>query len=113
MQSYGKVSIIIPSWNCGRFLEETIKSIQDQTYTDWELLFQDDCSTDNTKELVTSLAVGDPRIKYECNNQNSGEAVIRNSTIRRATGKWTAFLIEKCNGKYTLLYKKFSFSKRQ
>ena len=92
MQSYGKVSIITPSWNCGHFLEETIKSIQDQTYTDWELLFQDDCSTDNTKELVTSLAVGDPRIKYECNNQNSGAAITRNNALRRATGKWVAFL---------------------
>lgn len=92
MQSYGKVSIITPSWNCGRFLEETIKSIQCQTYTDWELLFQDDCSTDNTKELVSSLAVGDPRIKYECNNQNSGAAITRNNALRRATGKWIAFL---------------------
>lgn len=60
MQSYGKVSIITPSWNCGRFLEETIKSIQCQTYTDWELLFQDDRSTDNTTELVSVSQLGIP-----------------------------------------------------
>lgn len=92
MLSYGKVSIITPSWNCGNFLEETIRSIQSQTYTDWELLFQDDCSTDNTKELVERLAKTDHRIKYECNPQNSGAAITRNNALRRANGRWVAFL---------------------
>lgn len=92
MQYYGKVSIITPSWNCGRFVEETIKSIQSQTYTDWELLFQDDCSTDNTRELVERFAKDDPRIKYECNPENSGAAITRNNALKRATGKWIAFL---------------------
>lgn len=92
MNDYGLVSIITPSWNCGKFLEETIKSIQAQTYTDWELLFQDDCSTDDTKERVLRLAAEDPRIKYECNSQNSGAAITRNNALRRAKGKWIAFL---------------------
>ena len=86
------VSIITPSWNCGKFLEETIKSIQAQTYTNWELLFQDDCSTDDTKERVLRLAAEDARIKYECNHQNSGAAITRNNALRRAEGKWIAFL---------------------
>lgn len=86
------VSIITPSWNCGRFLEDTIKSIQAQTYQNWELLFQDDCSTDDTKEKVARLAAEDPRIKYECNSQNSGAAITRNNALKRATGKWVAFL---------------------
>ena len=86
------VSIITPSWNCGRFLEETIKSIQAQTYTNWELLFQDDCSTDDTKERVMYLAAEDSRIKYECNIRNSGAAITRNNALKRATGKWIAFL---------------------
>lgn len=86
------VSIITPSYNCGRFVEETIKSIQAQTYTDWELLFQDDCSTDDTCEIVERLAAEDSRIKYECNSQNSGAAITRNNALKRAAGKWIAFL---------------------
>lgn len=92
MQTKELVSIITPSWNCGEFLEETIKSIQAQTYTNWELLFQDDCSTDDTKERVLRLAAEDERIKYECNPQNSGAAITRNNALRRAKGKWIAFL---------------------
>ena len=86
------ISIITPSWNCGRFVEETIQSILSQTYSNWELLFQDDCSTDNTKEIVAKYAAIDPRIKYECNSQNSGAAITRNNALRRAKGKWIAFL---------------------
>ncbi len=88
----GLVSIITPSWNCAAFIAETIRSIQSQTYTNWELLFQDDCSTDNTKELVAQFAEKDSRIKYECNPQNSGAAITRNNALRRAKGKWIAFL---------------------
>lgn len=92
MKTKQLVSIITPSWNCGKFLEETIKSIQAQTYTEWELLFQDDCSTDDTKERVLRLAAEDARIKYECNPQNSGAAITRNNALKRARGKWIAFL---------------------
>lgn len=86
------VSIITPSWNCASFIEETIKSIQSQTYTNWELLFQDDCSTDNTKEIVAKYAAQDSRIKYECNPQNSGAAITRNNALKRAKGRWIALL---------------------
>ena len=86
------VSIITPSWNCGRFVEETIQSMLSQTYSNWELLFQDDCSTDNTKEIVAKYAEKDSRIKYECNACNSGAAITRNNALRRAKGKWIAFL---------------------
>ena len=92
MQTKELVSIITPSWNCGKFLEETIMSIQVQTYTNWELLFQDDCSTDDTKARVLRLAAEDTRIKYECNPQNNGAAITRNNALRRAKGKWIAFL---------------------
>lgn len=92
IQSHELVSIITPSWNSAIFITETIKSIQSQNYTNWELLFQDDCSTDNTKELVAQFAEKDPRIKYECNLHNSGAAVTRNNALKRAKGKWIAFL---------------------
>lgn len=92
MQDYGLVSIITPSYNCAKFVEETIQSILSQTHTNWELLFQDDCSTDNTKEIVVKYAEKDSRIKYECNAYNSGAAITRNNALRRAKGKWIAFL---------------------
>lgn len=51
----GLVSIIMPSWNTERFIAESIQSVINQTYTNWELLIVDDCSTDNTDEIVLSL----------------------------------------------------------
>lgn len=82
----------MPTWACANLIDETIKSIQAQTYHNWELLIQDDCSTDNTDEVVESLAKMDSRIKYECNPRNSGAAITRNNTLRRAKGRWIAFL---------------------
>ena len=92
MQDYGLVSVITPTWACANFICETIRSIQAQTYQNWELLIQDDCSTDNTNEAVASLAELDSRIKYECNLKNSGAAITRNNALRRAKGRWIAFL---------------------
>lgn len=48
MQDWGLVSIITPTWGCGQYIAETIKCVLAQTYTDWELLVQDDCSIDGT-----------------------------------------------------------------
>ena len=92
MQDYGLVSIITPAWACGGFIGETIKSVLAQTYSNWELLIQDDCSTDGTADVVRPFAEADPRIKYECNPKNSGAAVTRNNALRRAKGRWMAFL---------------------
>jgi glycosyltransferase involved in cell wall biosynthesis len=92
MKDYGLVSIITPSWACGKFIGETIKSVQAQTYQNWELLVQDDYSTDNTREVVAVFAQDDSRIKYECNPINSGAAITRNNALRRASGRWIAFL---------------------
>ena len=89
---YGLVSIITPTWACAGFIAETIHSILAQTYTNWELLIQDDCSTDNTREIVEQFAQGDNRIKYECNDLKSGAAVTRNNALKRAHGRWIAFL---------------------
>lgn len=90
MQDYGLVSIITPTWNCGRFIAETIDSVLAQTYQNWEMLIVDDCSTDNTKEVVAKY--NDPRIKYYCLEKNSGAAVARNTALRMAKGRWIAFL---------------------
>ncbi len=92
MKDYGLVSIITPTWNCGRFIAETIESILAQTYTNWELIISDDCSTDNTKEVIAPYLKSDSRIKYICNEKNSGAAITRNNALRVAKGRWIAFL---------------------
>ncbi len=86
----GLVSIIMPSWNTERFIAETIQSVINQTYTNWELIIVDDCSSDNTDEVVASFK--DERIKYLHNEKNSGAALTRNKALREAKGEWIAFL---------------------
>lgn len=92
MQDYGLVSIITPTWACAKFINETIKSVLAQTYQNWELLIQDDCSTDGTDKVVQPYVEMDGRIKYERNSQNSKAAITRNNALRRAKGRWIAFL---------------------
>lgn len=84
------VSIIMPTYNCGRFIAESINSVLAQTYTNWELLIVDDCSADNTAEVVASFK--DSRIHYQRNERNSGAAVTRNTALRFVKGKYIAFL---------------------
>lgn len=86
----GLVSIIMPSWNTGRFIGESIQSVLNQTYRNWELIIVDDCSTDHTDEVVASF--GDERIRYFHNDHNSGAALTRNYALREAQGEWIAFL---------------------
>ncbi len=86
----GLVSIIMPSWNTGRFIAESIQSVLNQTYQHWELIIVDDCSTDNTDEVVASFH--DDRIRYLHNEHNSGAALTRNYGLREARGEWIAFL---------------------
>lgn len=86
----GLVSIIMPSWNTGRFIAESIQSVLNQSYTNWELLLVDDCSTDNTDEIVATFK--DPRIRYFKNENNRGAALTRNRAMREAQGEWIAFL---------------------
>lgn len=82
----------MPSYNCGKYVEETIRSIQAQTYENWEIIFWDDCSTDDTIKLVSELREKDPRIRVFQNQRNSGAAVSRNNALREAKGRWIAFL---------------------
>ena len=85
------VSIIMPSYNTAKYIGESIESVQRQTYQNWELIIVDDCSTDNTDEVVKSY-LSDERINYFKNEKNSGAAVSRNRALREAKGKWIAFL---------------------
>ena len=84
------VSIVMPNYNCEKFVEETIKSVINQTYSNWELLFVDDCSTDNSVAIVEGF--NDSRIRILKNEKNSGAAVSRNYALREAKGDYIAFL---------------------
>lgn len=86
------VSIIIPVYNAFRFLEETINSIQEQTYSNWEAIFIDDCSSDNSYNLIKKYQKEDKRIKLIKNKTNSGAAVSRNNGIDHAEGDYLCFL---------------------
>ena len=86
------VSVIMPSYNCEKYVEASIRSVQAQTYKRWELLFVNDGSTDNTLEIVTALQGSDPRIRIISNPERSGAAVARNRALREARGRWIAFL---------------------
>lgn len=92
MQDYGLVSIITPNWNCAKFVRDTIKSVQNQTYTNWEMIIVDDCSTDESETIIKSFLTEDNRIKFIRNEKNSGAAISRNYALREAKGKWIAFL---------------------
>ncbi len=86
----GLVSIVMPSYNTASYIKESIQSILNQTYTNWELIIVDDCSTDNTDEVLA--AITDSRIRYFKNEKNSGAAVSRNKALREARGQWIAYL---------------------
>ena len=85
------VSIVMPSYNTGQYISDSIESVLKQTYTNWELLIVDDCSTDDTDDVLVPY-LQDRRIKYIKNKINSGAAISRNRALREAKGKWIAFL---------------------
>ena len=88
----GLVSIIMPNYNCEKFIDETIKSVLAQTYGNWELLIVDDCSTDGSIKIINSYCEKDERIKLFPNDKNCGAAASRNKALREAKGRWIAFL---------------------
>lgn len=87
----GLVSIIMPSYNTAKYIRKAIESVQNQTYENWELIIIDDCSTDNTDEVIQQYLV-DKRVRYIKNEKNSGAAISRNKGLREVKGKWIAFL---------------------
>lgn len=84
------VSIIMPSFNTANYILKSIESVKEQTYANWELIIVDDCSTDNTREVLDNI--DDDRIRIFYNEVNMGAAVSRNRALQEAKGKWIAFL---------------------
>lgn len=86
------ISIIVPAYNAARTIDETIRSVVSQSHQNWEMLIADDCSKDNTRELVAEWSRKDPRIKLLALPQNGGPARARNACLAEAKGEWLAFL---------------------
>lgn len=95
------VSIIVPVYNAGVYIEETIRMVEKQTYQEWELILVDDCSSDNSKAVIeeylqkrNSLEEGMRRqeIRLLVKQQNEGAAMARNTGMEAAKGRYIAFL---------------------
>ena len=87
-----KVSVITPAYNAERFIADTIESVLNQTYQNFELIIVDDCSIDKTEEVIRNYMKKDDRIQYKKLNGNSGAAVVRNTAIEMSNGRYLAFL---------------------
>lgn len=88
-----QVSIIMPCYNAEHFISDAIESVILQTFSDWELLVVDDCSTDNSADIIRSFCEKDLRIKYFKTDSPSGSpAIPRNIGIENAKGRYIAFL---------------------
>lgn len=86
------VSIVTPTYNSAKYIAETIQSVQKQTYQNWEMIIVDDCSSDNTTDLIKDFIAKDNRIQLHVLESNSGPAVARNKGIENASGKYMTFL---------------------
>ncbi|MGE4346964.1 MAG: glycosyltransferase family 2 protein [Flavobacteriaceae bacterium] len=86
------VSIITPTFNSEKYIQQTIQSVQNQTYQNWEMIIVDDCSSDNTIQIVEEIVKQESRIILIKSDKNVGPAVSRNKGIERAKGRYMTFL---------------------
>src|SRR2546423_1634887 len=85
------VSVVIPTFNYGHFIGETLRSVQGQTLQQWECIVVDDGSTDNTAAVVGEISARDPRVKY-LRQEKRGQQAAKNAGARRAIGQYVQFL---------------------
>lgn len=88
----GLVSIVTPTFNSAKYITETIKSVQSQTYQNWELLIVDDGSSDDTVQMVKEISNSENRIKFFPLAKNVGPAKARNTGIANVSGDFMTFL---------------------
>ncbi|MGV0795813.1 glycosyltransferase family 2 protein [Mycolicibacterium elephantis] len=86
------MSVITPTYNCAKYIEEAISSVQSQTYDNWELVIVDDCSDDNTYELVRRIAQGEPRIRLFRHDVRRGAGPARTEALNQSKGRFIAYL---------------------
>jgi glycosyltransferase involved in cell wall biosynthesis len=85
------VSVVVPTYNYGRFIGETLDSLRAQTYEEWECVIVDDGSTDDTEEVVARVSERDPRVRY-VRQANQRQAVAKNTGLADARGRYVQFL---------------------
>ena len=85
------ISIIMPTYNCEKYIDRAISAIDEQTFRDWELLVIDDCSTDGTPELVRRWVEKNSRITLIIKEKNGGPGEAKNIGISKARGKYITF----------------------
>src|ERR1700738_5096767 len=84
----GKLSVIVPNYNHARFLRQRIESVLNQTFHDFEVILLDDCSTDDSRSILSEYAA-DPRVRIEFNEKNSGSTFMQwNKGVRLARGEY-------------------------
>lgn len=105
------VSVITPVYNAEKFIGKTIHSVMSQSYKNLEMILVDDCSLDNSEEIIQRLAKKDLRIKYIKLTQNAGAAVARNTGIENAMGQYIAFIDSDDVWKKEKLEKQIQFMK--
>jgi len=86
------VSIIVPTYNTEKFIRQTIESVQNQSYSNWEMILADDASTDKTVAIIEEFAKNDNRIKLFKLPENRGNGFARNTALEKAIGKYIAYL---------------------
>jgi teichuronic acid biosynthesis glycosyltransferase TuaG len=86
------VSVVIPAYNAQKYIEKTVRSVLKQTYTNFEIVIVDDCSTDETYTILQALEKEDKRIRVLQNETNSGVSITRNYAIAESKGKYVVLL---------------------
>jgi len=89
-----QISIVVPVYNAENYIRQTVDMVKKQTFTDWEMILVEDCSKDNSAEVLRSLEheLQDERIRVIYKEKNEGAAKARNTGIDAATGRYLAFL---------------------
>ena len=89
---YPLISIITPAYNSSQYIGEAVNCVKLQSFSNWEMIIVDDCSMDNTVEIIKEVIKEDGRIRLIQLPKNSGAAVARNTAIQNARGRYIAFL---------------------
>lgn len=106
-----EVSVIMPAYNARRTIKAAVESVRRQTFTDWELVIVDDCSSDGTRDLLKDAASADPRLRLFFSDRNRGAAHARNTALDLASGRYVAFLDSDDRWKPEKLQKQLQFMK--
>lgn len=107
------ISVITPTYNSEKYIENTIKSVLSQTYENWEMIIVDDCSKDGTRGILEQYKSLDSRIHTVFLDENQGAAVARNTALKKARGRYIAFLDGDDTWYETKLRKQLDFMEKE